>query len=135
MQFEDFGTLTVFTTSAGTSLPIERSIVHVRGAAEENRFIEYSVLTDVDGVTPKLILPCPAVTYSLSPSSAEVPYGLYDVEVLAKGYYTKIIRNVAVFSGINTNLPVNMIPSPIHQNNIDYPRGNLDTIISENEKL
>lgn len=135
MQFEDFGTLTVFTTSAGTSLPIERSIVHVRGAAEENRFIEYSVVTDVDGVTPKLLLPCPAVAYSLSPSSPEVPYGLYDVEVLAKGYYTKIIRNVAIFSGINTNLPVNMIPSPIHQNNIDYPRGNLDTIISENEKL
>lgn len=135
MKFEDFGTISVITTLANSSLPIEGTLVRVRGAEEENAFIDYSVVTDIDGITEKIRLPAPSLSYSLAPSSPEIPYGLYNVEVRNQGFYTKIIENIPVFSGINTSLPVNMIPSPIHKNNIEYPRDTLDTFIEENENL
>ena len=135
MKFEDFGTLSVITTSANSSLPIEGTLVRISGVQEENSFIDYSVITDVDGITEKIKLPAPAKAYSLSPASPEIPYGLYRIEVRNRGFYTKIIENVPVFSGINTSLPVNMIPSPIHVNNIEYPRNTLDTFVRENENL
>ncbi len=135
MKFEDFGTLSVITTSANSSLPIEGSLVRISGAQEENSFIDYSVVTDVDGITEKIKLPAPLKAYSLSPGASEVPYGIYRVEVRNLGFFTKIIENVPIFSGVNTSLPVNMIPSPIHENNIEYPRNTLDTLITENENL
>ena len=135
MKFEDFGTLSVITTTADSSLPIEGSLIRIRGVQEENSFIDYSIVTDVDGITERIELPTPNKSYSLAPNSPEIPYGLYRIEVRNKGFYTKIIENVAVFSGINTSLPVNMIPSPIHLESIDYPRNTLDTFIKENENL
>ena len=135
MNFEESGTLSVFTTEASASLPIEGSLVRVFGAAEENRFIDYSLVTDVDGLTEKIELPAPKKLYSLSPNSAEIPFGLYNVEVRKKGFFTKFIENVPIFSGVNTSLPVNMIPSPIYLNNIEVPKGSLLTEIKENEKL
>ena len=135
MKFEDYGSLSVITSSANSSLPIEGSIIRITGIQEENSFIDYSVLTDIDGISDKIVLPAPSRSYSLSPKSPEIPYGLYKIEVRNRGYYTKIVDNVAVFSGINTYLPVNMIPSPIHLNNIEYPRNTLDTFVRENENL
>ena len=64
MNFEESGTLSVFTTEASASLPIEGSLVRVFGAAEENRFIDYSLVTDVDGLTEKIELPAPKKLYS-----------------------------------------------------------------------
>lgn len=135
MQFDEFGYLTVRTTSASNALPIEGSIIHVSGAVEENRFIEYSVITDVDGITEKLRLPCPSSIYSLTPGPQEIPYGLYNVEVSAKGFLTKNIYNVAIFSQINTVLPVNMIPASTHNTQNEIPRDNLNTVVSENPML
>lgn len=135
MKFEDFGTLSVITSSANSSLPIEGSLVRISGAQEENSFIDYSIVTDVDGISEKINLPAPSKLYSLSPGAPEAPYGLYRIEVRNQGYFTKIIENVPVFSGINTYLPVNMIPSPIHVNSIEYPRNTLDTFVTENENL
>jgi len=135
MKFEDFGFLSVLTSSADSSLPVEGSVIRITGEQEENSFIDFSIITDVDGITEKIELPAPNKLYSLSPSSPEIPYGLYRIEVRNRGYYTKIIENVAVFSGIHTSLPVNMIPSPIHTQNIEYPRNTLDTFIRENENL
>ena len=135
MKFEDFGTLSVITTSAASSLPIEGSLVRISGTQEENSYVDYSVVTDVDGRSDKVKLPAPAKIYSLSEGAPEVPYGLYKIEVRNLGFFTKIIENVPVFSGVNTSLPVNMIPSPIRANDIEYPRNTLDTIVRENEYL
>ncbi len=135
MKFEDFGILSVITTSANSSLPVEGSLVRISGSQEENSFIDYSVVTVIDGTTEKINLPAPSKPYSLSPGAAEVPFGLYRIEVRNRGFFTKIIENVPVFSGVTTSLPVNMIPSPIHENNIEYPRNTLDTLIRENENL
>ena len=135
MKFEDFGTLTVSTSSANSSLPVEGSLIRISGVQEENSFIDYSVVTDVDGISERVKLPAPAKTYSLAPGAAEIPYALYRIEIRNLGYYTKIVENVPVFSGINTSLPVNMIPASIHEKNSEYPRNTLDTFVKENENL
>lgn len=68
MVYTGEGYISFFTTAANDALPVEDVIIHVRGADEENRFIEYSLLTDRDGKTQKLALPAPPARYSLYPS-------------------------------------------------------------------
>ena len=134
MQYKENGTARVRVYTAGGALPIANSIVRITGADEDNRFVEYSVLTDADGLTKILNLPSPEKSYSLSPNAKEVPYAIYDIEITADGYYTKRINNVAIFSDVETLQEVNMIPLlPIA--NGSYPRGNLDVTVYENEYL
>ena len=135
MEYTDNGTINVRTYTAGGALPIKNSVIKIIGADENNRFIEFSYLTDVDGITEALILPAPPKSYSLAPGALEVPYAVYDIEASADGYYTKRINNVAVFSGTNASLPINMIPISIAGDDSAYPRGNLDATVRENEML
>ncbi|MBQ8689131.1 MAG: hypothetical protein IJ515_02060 [Clostridia bacterium] len=135
MQYNDNGTMSVRTYTAGGALPVKNSVIKIIGADENNRFIEFSFLTDEDGVTNTLILPAPSKSYSLAPGALEVPYAVYDIEASADGYYTKRINNVAIFSGTNTSLPINMIPLSIAGKDAAYPRGNLDATVNENEML
>ncbi len=135
MKFDKTGTLIVKTFTAGGALPVPNTVIRILGADEENRGIQYSVLTDIDGITEIISLPVPSEVYSQSPGATERGYGLYDIEVSADGYYTKHIYNVAVFENIEAIQGVNMIPIPIHQNGADYPRNNLTTLVRENSNL
>ena len=74
MQYDDNGRLRIRTYTAGGALPVARATVRITGSNEENRFIEYTVLTDVDGITEAILLPTPALAYSTSPNSAECPF-------------------------------------------------------------
>ena len=135
MQYDEYGTLTVRTYTAGGALPVAKSVIRITGVDEENRFVEYSVLTDVDGITESIALPSPGVRFSLSPGSAETPYAMYNLEISADGYYPKKISDVAIFSGIDSQQPIAMIPLPIRDNGTTYPRGNLNATVIENENL
>ena len=128
MIYNDRGTMTVATSSASGAYPIEGVVVRIRGASEENRFEEYTVLTDRDGLTPEISLIAPAKIYSESPNANEPPYALYDVEISKEGYYSKYIYNVSVFSGVNSFLPVNMIPV---DKSSTIPMGNLTTNVTQ----
>ena len=130
MSFDDFGTLRVRATSASGAIPISDAIIHIMGADEENRDFARSLITDKDGITPKIDLPTPKKSYSLTPEEEEIPYALYDVEAVADGYYTKRIIGIAIFSGINAILPLNMIPtslSPVE----NFPKGNVNATLDE----
>ena len=135
MPFDKTGTLVINAYSASGALPIKDTYVRVTGGAEENRMERYSTLTDWDGVTMPIILPAPPRELSQAPGAYELPYAVYDIVVTSPGYYTKKIYNVAVFDGERTILPINMIPMPEHENNVTYPRDNLNTIVKENEML
>lgn len=135
MAFDKSGTLRVNTYTAGGALPVAGTVVRIIGSTEENRLIEYSIITDVDGVTEIISLPAPSRELSQSPGAPEQSYALYNIEISAPGYYTKKIFNVAVFEGTETLQPVNMIPLPVHENNVTYPRNNLNTFVKENENL
>ena len=130
MSFDDFGTLRVRATSASGALPISGAIIHIIGADEENRDFVKSLITDKDGITPKIDLPTPKRSYSLTPEEEETPYAIYDVEAVADGYYTKRIVGVAIFSGINAILPLNMIQSSLKPIE-NFPKGNVNAALDE----
>ena len=135
MPYTDTGRLTVRTYTAGGALPVPSVVIRVRGVDENNRYISYSILTDIDGVTSISSLPAPDKALSLSPGAIDAPYATYDIEASADGYYTKNISSVAIFSGENAVLPINMIPLSLDNGGSTYPRGSLDTQVYENELL
>ena len=135
MNLTESGTLSVRAYSAGEAEPISGAVVRIKGAEEDNRFVIYSLLTDYDGITKTVTLPAPAKSNSLSPGAKEIPYSVYDIEITKDGFYTKRFFNVAVFSGINAVLPVNMIPNGNNAVHDNFPHGNLNVIITENPSL
>lgn len=135
MKYTDNGSLTVRTYTASGALPVKNSLIRITGVDENNRSVDFTLLTDEDGITKVISLPTPSKDYSMGPGAAEIPYAVYDVEASADGYYTKRIRNVAVFSGINSYQPINMIPISVSADPSEYPRGNLGATVYENEYL
>ena len=131
MTYNDFGTMTIRTYTAGGALPVKNSTVKITGGDEENSSLEYTLLTDINGITERILLPAPSVNFSLSPNPGEMPYALYNVEVTADGYYTKKINNIALFSGTDSFQSVNMIPVSIYESGVDFPKGTLNSIVKE----
>ena len=133
MQYTSAGRLIVRTIIAGGALPLPKTLVHIKGADEENRFVEISLLTDEDGITDRIDLPTPNVSFSLAPNPAETPYARYDITVMKEGYYSKLIRNVAVFAGTEAMQTIAMIP--FVYGDIRRPAGNLIATVEENPEL
>ena len=135
MPFDKSGTMIVRTYTAAGALPVAGTVIRIFGVDEENRFVEYSIVTDIDGVTESITLPAPSRVFSQSPGAAEPSFAHYNLEITAPGYYTKRINNVSVFDGEETIQLVNMIPIEINDNNATYPRNNLNVFIQENQDL
>ncbi len=110
MKYIGTGTLTAKAIVADGALPLQNALVNIRGADEENRFVEYSLLTDSDGLTETVSLPTPSVKYSLSPNPTEIPYASYDITAVADGYYPISIVGASVFANTHSLQVVNMIP-------------------------
>jgi len=130
----NFGNLTVRAYTAGGGLPVEGAMVRILGAEEVNRNVTHALITDPDGVTERVSLPAPLRANSLVPNSPGMAYSLYNVEVEKDGYYSKKIFGASVFAGVNSQLLVNMIPLSENENG-DYPRGNVNTVIPGNPNL
>ena len=128
----DYGILTVRTTTASGAYPVKDVSIHVSGTSETNEKTKISLLTDESGNTQPILLPAPPIALSLSPNAANEPYSKYDVEVFKEGYYRKKLFDVAVFPGITSILPVNMIPSTPYNTEQNIPKGEDNVIISEN---
>ena len=135
MSYTDSGTFIVKAYTAGGALPVPKSVVRISGADENNGFIEFSLITDVDGLTPRITLPAPQKGDSLTPNPKEFPYSKYNIEISAEGYYPKRINNVAVFAGTDTFLPINMVPLAIYERGVDFPADTLNTTVNENPFL
>ncbi len=129
------GRLSIRTYLAEEALPAEGVVITIVGADEDN--LDYSMLlvTDEDGFAGPISLPAPALGLSLSARPSAQPYANYDIIVQKEDYYTKKISNVAIFSGVDAVLPVNMIPYVSYADGGSYPRGNLNTTVIENEML
>ncbi len=128
---EDYGILTVRTTTASGAYPVEGVNVNIRGSENNGSGTEISVLTNRNGITQPILLPAPPRALSLSPDSAEEPFARYDVELYKEGYYRKKLFDVAVFSGITSVLPVNMIPSTAYNTEQNTPKDSESAIITE----
>lgn len=131
MEYNSVGSLTVSTFAADSALPISNALVRVYGIDEENKGVEYSDLTDIDGKSRLFLLPTQRKEYSLEPGAKEKAYASYDVHVERAGYADKLLRDVAVFEGVTTALIVNMIPRG-ESNLTDL---NLESVSLENPNL
>ena len=131
----DYGTLLVRTTTASGAYPVAGVNVSITGTSEIGKDVRFSVMTDENGTTQAILLPAPPRALSLSPESAETPYASYDVEIFKQGYYRKKLFDVAIFPGIASILPVNMIPSTPYNTEENAPRDNENATITENEGL
>ena len=133
-MLNSYGQLEISATKADGALPVTGATVRITGAEEANRFIVYSLKTDIDGNTSAVSLPAPSADLSMKPDTNENGYAIYDVEVNAEGYYPRIIRGVPVFAGIKSIQPVNMIPLSENNPETDYPYGNLTSNSNDGRK-
>ena len=129
MLYTEYGTLAV-SAEGGGAIPIPDATVRIRGADEENRFTEYSLVTDRDGITDRVSLPAPPRSLSLAPGAPEKPYASYDVEIIKEGFYTKRILGAAIFAGIDADIPVVMLPLGVGDDG-----GVITLTVTENERL
>ena len=135
MKYDSQGFIQISAYTAAGALPVSNVTVRISGNEEGNIGIEYSMITDRNGLTEVVALPTPAKSYSLSPGASEQPYAKYDVQASADGFYEKNIYDVAVFSGIKSILPLEMIPNAGFTRNVSPPMSSNSSIISENEDL
>ncbi len=131
----EYGTLLIRTTTASGAYPVSDVNVSITGVSKIGKDTKISVLTDKSGITQAILLPAPPRALSLSPGGNEQAYSEYDVEIFKEGYYRKKLFNVAIFPGIASVLPVNMIPTTPYNTEENIPRDNENSIIYENEKL
>lgn len=132
---EEYGIMIVRTTTASGAYPVAGVNVSISGASDVGHDTRISILSDESGVTQPILLPAPPRALSLSPDSAEEAFSRYDVEIYKEGYYRKKLYDVAVFSGITSVLPINMIPSTLYNTQQNTPRENEVAIITENLSL
>lgn len=126
------GRLVVQTYLANDAIPVTGALVRVEGEDEGYSGRWHSRFTDIDGITDAIILPTPQRGYSMAPGAPEQPYANYRVTVLKDGYYTKTVSGVAIFDGVTTLLPVNMIQKIQGQS---APEDTLDVTSYENSRL
>ena len=135
MEYESKGLLQIGTYTAQNALPVENISVRISGREEGNGGIDYTVITDRDGLTEIVELPTPSVSFSLAPNSPEQAFSKYNIEASGEGYYTKSIYDVAIFSGVKSFLPLEMIPNAGLIKNVSPPTSSNSSIITENEDL
>lgn len=139
-DFDSIGFLEVTVGTANGALPIENAGVtiyeYAQGESGNNGRLLYSLVTDNEGKTPRVVLSTKKREQSLSPGIDETPYSVYNIGVTKEGYYNNTYLNVPIFQGITSLQQVNMIPlleyaSPYD----DYPISDGRDAITPNTKL
>ena len=134
-EYLSTGYLQIKAYSANQALPTPRVTVRIRGNDYYGNGIERITVTGRSGLTEKIALPAPPPELSKAPHPKEQPYSTYDIEATAEGYYPKRILNVAVFAGILSILPLQMIPNAGITSYTTPPTDSNFSISYENEEL
>lgn len=121
---EGIGFLVVRVSTARGAIPLENATVSVRGTSPQDSDIMYSLETDSSGLTPRLPLPTPPKSNSLSPNQ-DTPYSLWSIDVFCKGYATATFEGVPVYPEITSVQSAQLVP--LSEGFSSYER------ISENE--
>ena len=103
------GYLTVRVSTARGAIPLENAEVTFKSSDKNDSGIIYRVRTDINGMTPMISLNAPPKASSESPGTVR-PYGLYNVEVYADGYYKQFYENIPVFDGVSAIQTAVLIP-------------------------
>ena len=131
-MIDEYGSLVIITSIADGASPVEGVVIRIVGADEDNYGVLYTLTTDTDGRSAIVSLPTKDRADSLKPNGDGIPYSKYDLEVTKEGYYTKRIKGVSIFSGIESIQPISMIP--LSDTAIKYfPDGNVNVIIPDTD--
>ena len=104
------GYLIVKVSTASGAIPLESVTVIVQGKEDENSDVLISLLTDRNGLTPKISLPAPSKELSGAPSPSSKPYSSYNIDVYKEGYYPQHYTGVPIFDGITAIQNARIIP-------------------------
>ena len=104
------GHLIVKVSTASGAIPIENASVIVRGVEEESKSVLISLLTDRNGLTPKVSLPAPERELSEAPNPSSKPSSSYNIDVYKDGYYPQHYSGVPIFEGVTAVQNARIIP-------------------------
>lgn len=107
----DTGYIQVRTFTAREAIPIAGALVTITQENEKGTKLQWAVVTDQDGLTPKLKVPAVSSQLSLQPGT-EQPYSPYTIQVDMPGFYRVKFMDVPIYGGITAIQPVKMIPLP-----------------------
>ncbi len=104
----DTGLLQVNVNSILGSRGISGATVQIFDANEPENIIE-ELTTNADGQTEAITLPTPPREYSLTPS-AQQPYSIFNIRIIAPGYETIEISGAEILSGETALQNIAMMP-------------------------
>jgi len=113
------GYMIIRTSTALGAIPVIGAIINISGAEKENSDIIISMRSNSNGTTEKIPLPAPLKQSSSYPSKI-LPYSIYNLEVLADGFYSKNYVNIPIFDGITSYQAVELIPLSANQYTDNY---------------
>lgn len=128
-QNPETGTMQIETSAAGRAFAVNSARVMIFLPLDSGNITLFDGLTDISGLTDKIILPAPARNLSTSPNNGNVlPYAVYTVYVEHPSFVRSIFNNVPVFSGVESIQPVEMLakieglnePEPIIVNETSF---------------
>lgn len=106
----DTATIQVMVFAAQQAVPIDRAAVLIsRQNSEGGEELIQVMLTDESGKTPILTVAAPDRNLTQQPGNI-LPFVSYQITVFAEGYLPKRNDNVAVFGGMLSVLPVELVP-------------------------
>ncbi len=111
------GSLIVNATVLKQLYPVSQARVTVFTGDYENMRIVETGYTDQSGKSPVFKLRTPSKQISLDSAASALPYELYNVEVVADGYVTRVNMNIPVFADIVSSQSVDLLPVSSAQGN------------------
>ena len=130
------GFLVVAVTAGQGAIPLPGALVAVSAQTEDGPVLYRSVRTDASGRTPILELPAPAKSESMTPDQP-TPYLNYTVRVDLPCYQSAEVRDISIFPGIASTLPVQLSPSTNSQpqtNVTNIPRDALNQPVQRGDR-
>lgn len=112
------GYLSIETRLANDASPVEGARVYIissssdmqKGSEVSDTYYNYYLKTDSSGNTGFVRFETPDASMSTNINNTQVPYSLVDVYVDADGFYPTRVKNVQIFSGTQSLLPISLIP-------------------------
>lgn len=108
------GYIRVVARSGDNAFPVKNALAIVTYAEEGQMIFKTSALTDESGQTEIIKAPAPNARYSLNSGSDVRPYSLYNITLIADGYFRERSVDVPVFAGITSVQQFNLVPLPLY---------------------
>lgn len=94
--------------------PLENAWVVVTRLENGKRLFIGAGASDESGSVPVFEVPVPQASYSLIPENSRQPYSLYDITVMARGFFNERSVDIPVFDSITSVQNFSMIPVPLY---------------------